>query len=168
MKSIYSILFIAALAACSNRSDYADKMIFRYNESAGITSLDPAYSRNLENLWACNMLFNSLVEVDDSLNVRPALAKSWSIDSSGTCYRFVLRGDVYFHSNPCFPDTIGRRLVAADVVYSFDRIRSAKTSSPGGWVFSNVAAIDPFAAIGDSVVEINLKQAFPPFWDCWG
>ncbi|HRP59447.1 MAG TPA: ABC transporter substrate-binding protein, partial [Vicingus sp.] len=55
------------------------KKIFRYNESAGITSLDPAFSRNIENIWACNQLYNGLVQMDDNLNIIPCIANRWEI-----------------------------------------------------------------------------------------
>ncbi len=138
-------------------------MVFRYNESAGISSLDPAFSRNLENLWACNMLFNGLVEIDDQLEIKPAIAASWTIDSTGMHYRFRLRDDIFFHDNPVFPEGKGRKVVAADVVYSFERVLSPDLASPGSWVFGAVAADTPFRAIGDTVVEITLSKPFPPF-----
>ncbi|NEN23207.1 ABC transporter substrate-binding protein [Cryomorpha ignava] len=138
-------------------------MIFRYNESAGVSSLDPAYSRNLENIWVCNMLYNGLVEIDDSLNIRPAISDRWTIDSTGTVYRFHLRDDVFFHESEAFPNGEGRRVVAGDFVYSFNRILDRKLSSPGSWVFGAVATEKPFRAIGDSIVEIHLEKQFPPF-----
>lgn len=149
--------------SCTGPDRHADKMIFRYNESAGISSLDPAFSRNLENLWACNLLYNGLVEIDDSLQVQPAIAESWEIDSTGTIYRFKLRDDVFFHGSEAFPEGKGRRVVASDVVYSFNRILDPKLSSPGIWVFNQLERENPFTAIGDSIVEIRLKRSFPPF-----
>src|SRR6056297_3453924 len=109
------IIFISLLflAGCATEHDHPDKMVFRYNESAGISSLDPAQSRNLENLWACNFLFNGLVEIDDSLQVQPAIARTWDVDSSGTVYRFFLRKDVFFHDSAIFPGSQGRRVVAS-------------------------------------------------------
>ena len=159
-------VFIALLCVafgCQRGFDHSDKMIFRYNESAGISSLDPAYTRNLENLWAANLLYNGLVEIDDSLNINPAIAKRWEIDSAGMVYRFFLRDDVFFHDSEAFEDGVGRRVVAQDFVYSFERILDPKVSSPGSWVFSAVASENPFQAIGDSVVEVYLHKEFPPF-----
>jgi peptide/nickel transport system substrate-binding protein len=154
---------ILILCACAAKHKHPDKMIFRYNESAGISSLDPAQSRNLENLWACNLLFNGLVEIDDSLLVRPAIAKSWDIDSTGTVYRFHLRDDVFFHDSKVFPNQKGRRVVASDFVYSFERIMDPQKTTPGAWVFSNVSEANPFTAIDESTLEIRLRQPFPPF-----
>ena len=138
-------------------------MVFRYNESAGISSLDPAYSRNLENIWACNMLFDGLIRVDDSLRIQPAIARSWEIDSSGTSYTFHLRRHVRFHDHELFEGGQGRRVVAEDFVYSFERILDPSVSSPGVWVFAWLREEAPFEALNDSTLRIHLRQAFPPF-----
>ena len=154
---------VLILAACAGKHRHPDKMVFRYNEAAGISSLDPAFSRNLENIWACNMLYNGLVEIDDSLNVDPAIAHRWEIDSTGTLYRFYLRDDVYFHDSEVFPDSSGRRVVASDFVYSFERVIDPIKTTPGAWVFSPVDSLRPFRAVNDSVLEIKLTKPFPPF-----
>ncbi len=156
------------MLGCGNRNDHGDKMVFRYNESDGITSLDPAYSRNLENIWACNMLYNGLVEINDSLCVIPSIAHHWIVDSTGTLYRFHLRNDVYFHESDAFPQGKGRKVVANDFVYSFERLLNPKLASPGSWVFGMVSKKDPFKAIGDSVFEIRLEKPFPPFLSLLG
>ena len=163
MQRLVLIVFFFAAISCQRGFDHSDKMIFRYNESAGISSLDPAYTRNLENMWAANSLFNGLIEIDDSLTIKPAIARRWEIDSTGTVYRFYLRDDVFFHDNESFENGKGRRVVAQDFVYSFGRILDRKLSSPGSWVFSAVDSENPFQAIGDSVVEIHLHKEFPPF-----
>lgn len=163
MQRLILLFLILTAFSCHRGSDHADKMIFRYNESAGVSSLDPAYSRNLENMWVCNMLYNGLVEIDDSLLIKPAIADRWTIDSTGTIYRFHLRHDVFFHESEVFQNGKGRRVVASDFVYSFNRILNPKLSSPGSWVFGSVATENPFTAIGDSILEIKLQKQFPPF-----
>ena len=151
------------LFGCATKHTHPDKMVFRYNESAGISSLDPAQSRNLENLWACNLLYNGLVEIDDSLMVRPAIAHSWEVDSAGTIYRFYLRSDVFFHDSEVFPEGKGRRVVASDFVYSFNRVIDPLKTTPGAWVFGNVSETEPFEALNDTTLEIRLNRPFPPF-----
>ncbi|MEM9052395.1 MAG: ABC transporter substrate-binding protein [Bacteroidota bacterium] len=156
-------LFFLIFVACGTEHQHPDKMIFRYNESAGISSLDPAFSRNLENLWACNLLFNGLVEIDDKLQVQPAIAHSWDIDSTGTVYRFYLRDDVFFHESEAFENANSRKVVASDFVYSFERVMDTEKTTPGAWVFGSVAKENPFKALNDSTLEIRLEQSFPPF-----
>jgi ABC-type transport system substrate-binding protein len=75
-----------------------------------------------------------------------------------------LRNDVFFHDDACFLNGKGRKLVAADVVYSFYRLIDPATAARGNWVFQNIVdSISPFYAINDSTVKIKLQQPFAPF-----
>ncbi|MBU2650628.1 MAG: ABC transporter substrate-binding protein [Bacteroidetes bacterium] len=165
-KRYHVIILILFLISCSGPKETEDKKtVFRYNEAGGITSLDPAYSRNLANIWACNMLYNGLVEADDSLRIRPAIARSWDISDDGKTYTFHLRQDVFFHDHPMFPEGQGRKVRAGDFVRSFSRIIDPQTASPGAWVFAQVKmpADSAFRAPDDSTFVIRLNEAFPPF-----
>ena len=91
------------LSSCGRDNSHdEDLKIFKYNESAGILTLDPIYAKDLPHIWACNQIFNGLVAFDDEMNVVPAIAKSWNISDDGMTYTFVLRDDVYFHEDTCF------------------------------------------------------------------
>jgi peptide/nickel transport system substrate-binding protein len=46
---------------------------------ANITSLDPAFSKVQSNIWACNHIFNGLLQLDEKLNIQPDIAKPWTI-----------------------------------------------------------------------------------------
>jgi len=149
------------LFSCQNHKlPFTDQDVFRYNEARNITSLDPAFARNPQNNWAVQQLFNSLVQLNDSLEVVPEIAKGWDIDPSGTIYTFYLRDDVYFHPSPAFSDSITRKVTAADFVYSFDRLTDPKVASPGGWVLQRV---EYYRALGPHTLEIKLKNPFPAF-----
>src|ERR1035438_10395845 len=50
-----------------------------------------------------------------------------------------------------------------DFVYSFNRIKDSKTTSPGAWIFNNVADTNGFKANDDSTFSIHLKKPYPPF-----
>ena len=133
------LILIMAMAAfgCSNKKhELAD--VIRYNESKGIATLDPAFASNLPTIWPTVQLFNGLVQLNDSLNVEPSIAKSWDISPDKTLYTFHLRNDVAFHDDPAFPKGIGRKVVAADFVYSFNRILDDDVASPGRWIFSGL------------------------------
>lgn len=138
----------------------ADHTVFRYNEAAGISSLDPAFARSQSNIWAVNQLFSGLVQMDRELRTQPAIASSWQISDSGRTYQFQLRQDVYFHSDRCFGNDSTRIVKAHDFVYSFKRLTSSELASPGAWVFKKVKG---FKAINDSLLEIQLSDAFAPF-----
>ncbi|MCX6231446.1 MAG: ABC transporter substrate-binding protein [Bacteroidetes bacterium] len=153
------------ILSCHRHDDNNNKQVFRYNESAGITSLDPAFTKDQSNIWACNQLYNGLVQLDDALKIKPCIACKWIISDDGKTYTFTLRNDVWFHKNAIFKDSC-RRVVAQDFVYSFNRIVDEKNASPGAWIFNYVKKNKEnyaFRAINDSIFEIQLKQAFPPF-----
>lgn len=146
--------------ACTEEEKINSNTVFRYNEFRNITSLDPAFARNPQNIWPIQQLFNGLVQLDNQLNVVPEIAKDWEIDSLGLTYTFFLRQDVQFHPSPLFGDQLSRKVTAADFSYSFDRLTDPEVGSPGGWVLQQV---DHYGAINDSIFQINLKQPFPAF-----
>jgi peptide/nickel transport system substrate-binding protein len=75
---VFLILLSAALvSSCGDSASETDKTVFRYNESNGISSLDPAFSNNLENIWGCNQLFDGLLELDSQLKPQGLIARSW-------------------------------------------------------------------------------------------
>ena len=162
--------FLLLVVACGTSDRNSDKQIFRYNESAGIASLDPAFAKDQAMIWASQQLFNGLIQLDTDLTVQPAIAKRWKISDDGLTYTFILRNDVYFHRNACFADG-RRRVVASDFVYSFNRIVDEKVASPGRWIFDNVAVNDghyAFSAPNDTTFVVTLKQPFAPFLGMMG
>ncbi len=146
---LFIIVLFILISCGSHRESDGKHSIFRYNESAGITSLDPAFAKDQANIWACNQLYNGLVQLDDKLNIQPCIAKSWEISKDGLTYTFHLRNDVFFHDDKLFDESRRsvdassnhRKVVAGDFVYSFNRIVDPKVASPGAWVFNNVKRI---------------------------
>lgn len=151
--------------SCGQQHSDLDKSVFRYNESKGITSLDPVQARSMGNIWAVNQLFDGLVSLDSNLRIQPALATSWDISEDGKTYTFHLRDDVRFHDSECFESKEDRVVTALDFEYSFRRILDPKTLSPGKWIFNQVDQEDPncFKALDNKTFQIRLKQPFPPF-----
>lgn len=164
---IFYVFVLLVLTSCLQReADNKERTVFRYNESAGISSLDPAFARNQANIWAINQLYNNLIQFDSILNIQPCIAKSWQISPDGLKYRFLLRQDVYFHDDACFDQGKGRKLNATDVVYSLKRLLNPELASPGSWVMNPVATIlgEPaIQALNDSIIDIILEKPFPPF-----
>lgn len=161
---ILSILFLLSLFSCGgDKAKHDSRTVFRYNEHAGIASLDPAASRNFEHNWVINQLYNGLVEIDDNMQIQPCLAKSWTISEDGRTYTFNLRNDVFFHENEeVFAPHNTRKLVAYDLLYSFERLRDPKVSSAMS-LLENVEPTKGFEAPNDSTFVIHLKEKFTPF-----
>ncbi len=160
-------LLLICFCACKKTDSSEGKKIFKYNESAGISTLDPAFSSGQSVIWPCNLLYNGLVSLNDSLEIVPAIARSWEISEDGTIYTFHLRQDVQFHNTDYFKFQKPRYVTAEDFVYSFNRIVDSKVASPGAWIFQKVAEDETgkhaFSALNDSTLQIRLTQFYPPF-----
>ena len=166
LRNFYLFLAIVAgsqlIIACGARSN-SDKQVFRYNETTGIASLDPAFAKNQSILWGVNQLFNTLVETDSNLLVVPCLAKTWEVSGDRKQYTFHLRTDVYFHDNEAFENGRGRKMIASDVVFSFRRLIDPATASPGAWIFNNrIDSLNAFEVINDSTFLLRLQKPFSP------
>lgn len=169
IKHLALICLIATLYSCGgNKKTKTDKTVFRYNEAAGITSLDPAFARDQANIWAVNQVYNGLVQMDDNLNIKPCIARSWEISEDGLIYTFHLRNDVFFHDHNLFKNGKGRKVNASDFVNSFFRIIDETVASPGAWIFNNIDRTAKsnylgFEAVNDTLLKIYLNKPFPPF-----
>ena len=156
----YSVIAILLLNTCNNSNTINPKNVFRYNEYRNVTSLDPAFARNPQNIWPINQLFNGLVQLDSKLQIQPEIASSWEISSDGLTYTFNIRDDIYFHSSPLFGEAKTRAVSASDFVYSFNRLTDPQIVSPGSWVMQQV---DFYEAIDQNTLKIRLKNPFPGF-----
>ncbi len=162
IKKLFIFFGIFIFFSCSNHA-HPDKKIFRYNETTGIASLDPAFAKNQSIMWVIHQLYNTLVEVDDNMQLKPALAKGWSFSSDNKTIIFNLRTDVFFNDDAAFENVKGRRFTAQDVVYSYSRIITKNVASPGAWIFNNrVDSVDPFTALNDSTFQLKLVKPFQP------
>ncbi len=162
------IIFAGCLAclflfnSCGHRGK-GNKQVFRYNESSGIATLDPAFAKNQSIIWPVHQLYNTLVETDPELRIVPSLAYRWDVSPDRRVYTFYLRQDVLFHDNDAFPGGKGRAFTAGDVEYSFRRIIDPATASSGAWIFND--RVDPsngFRALNDSVFQLTLIRPFTP------
>ncbi|MDF3079006.1 MAG: ABC-type dipeptide transport system, periplasmic component [Sphingobacteriaceae bacterium] len=162
LRLLVVLVFFTMLVSCK-QSEPDNRTVFTLNLDQGLSSLDPAFARNQYVIWMDNQIFDSLVQMNDSLETVPSVAKSWEISPDGKTYTFHLRNDVYFHDDPLFVGGKGRRCVASDFVYSFRRIIDPKIASSGGWIFNGkVSGMDAFEAPNDSTFVVKLLNPFPP------
>ena len=158
--SYFSLLLISCNSEINSDKDH---LVFRYNEHSNISTLDPAFASNPQLIWPTNQLFNSLVQLDDELNIQPDIAKNWTFNDSTLTYKFNLRNDVYFHKSEVFTNAHkdSTRLVTAhDFEYSFNRLLDEKVAARGSWILNNV---NRFYAENDSTFSVQLNQPFPAF-----
>jgi peptide/nickel transport system substrate-binding protein len=84
-----------------------------------LTTMDPHFFATFATASAHASIWERLVELDPDGQPVPALAESWRLEDDLT-WEFVLRPGVRFHD--------GTALTAADVVWSFQRIRDVQRS----------------------------------------
>ncbi len=158
------MLLILGVLGCRTKDYQKSKpVVFHYNQHISINSLDPAFAKSQNNIWGVDHLFNGLLSLNKNLEAIPALADSFDISEDGRTYTFFLNTSAKFHDNVCFPNGKGRKVVAEDVRYSFQRIIDPKVSSPGSWIFKGkIDETNPFVAPNDSVFVLRLKEAFRP------
>ncbi len=155
---VFMLLFTSCSSGTGNK-----KQVFHYNQPEGLATLDPAFAKSQPVIWATHQLYNSLVELDERLHIKPSLAKSWEVSEDRLTYTFYLRNDVYFHNNDAFGHKQNRLMNAADVLYSFKRILDKSVASPGAWIFNGrVDTLQPFRAIDDTIFQLKLLRPFPP------
>ncbi|WP_298953908.1 ABC transporter substrate-binding protein [uncultured Nonlabens sp.] len=151
------LVSLFTLISCHNQEQKIDtSTVFRYNEHANVTSLDPAFAKDQRNIWVCNLLYNGLVKLDNQLEVIPDLASRWEIDNTGTSYKFYIKKGIYF--NDAFAKA--RTVTATDFKYSLERLTDPAIASNGAFVMKHVKEINVLDTL---ILEIKLKQPFPAF-----
>lgn len=125
-------------------------------------TLDPAQATDTTSSAVIRQMFDTLVELDETLKPAPALAERWTVSKDQKVYTFALRSGIRFHN--------GRELKAADVKFSFER--AAKGKRP--WVFEKIVGAREFLrgqageirgirVADDLTVGIALERPFAPF-----
>jgi peptide/nickel transport system substrate-binding protein len=118
--------------------------------SADPQGFDPHITSAHSSFEILENVYDTLVTVDDDLNMVPSLAESWEVSEDNLTWIFHLREGVTFHN--------GRALTADDVVYSYERIMDEETGSGVSWRFGSVESVE---AVDDLTVAINLTEASP-------
>jgi len=112
--------------------------IFKMNETGGFKSLFPHSIIDVSSSRIAAQLYQGLLKVNQrTLEIENCLAKKVEISDDGRVYTFSLHDSIYFHDNPCFPNSKGRKLTANDVKYSFDMLCSDNSENAGLELFKD-------------------------------
>ncbi len=120
--------------------------------------LDPAFASSDAEIAILNAVYDYLIDVDENNRLQPRLAQTAQVTPDGLSYTFELHPDATFHD--------GSPVTAADVIYTFNRLRDPEAGLPTSDLYSNIA--DIFAP-GDAdpaqskTVVFQLTQPDPFF-----
>jgi peptide/nickel transport system substrate-binding protein len=120
---------------------------FTWSYSADVLTLDPHASNNTFTNAFLGNVYESLVRMNERIEIEPSLAISWT-RTSPTVWTFALRPDVTFHN--------GDKLTADDVVFTW-----ARFNTPGALARGTLAGIKEMRATGPLSVEIETVGPFP-------
>ncbi len=117
-----------------------------------IVQVDPAFISSDAEVAVASHVYDYLVDIDGQNRIVPRLARSWEVSEDGLTYTFRLHEGVTFHD--------GTPLSAADVVWTFDRLRDPDLGFATVDLYENIMAID---ATGDMEVRFTLSRPNPFF-----
>jgi peptide/nickel transport system substrate-binding protein len=116
----------------------------------GADTMDPHFDSLGNTVSIQRNIYDPLVSRDAMLEPIPALATSWTAVDDRT-WEFKLRPGVTFHD--------GSRLTAADVVYSFKRVPTAKGPTGGRMIY--MTGIVDVVAVDELTVRILTDEPTP-------
>jgi peptide/nickel transport system substrate-binding protein len=110
--------------------------------------LDPQKTSAYFSFEVLENVFDTLVEPDANLEMRPALAERWDVSTDQLTWTFHLRRGVTFHD--------GSPFTADDVVYSYRRIMDEQLAN-----VDKFSAVTDITATNKNTVTIRVKQPTP-------
>ena len=181
---LFLYLFISLIIFSCSKKEVSKNNTFNLNLNQGIETLEPVMSNSVQSIWGLSVMMEGLVQFDRESNLKPCIAKSWTISDDALIYTFSLRNDVRFQDNECFGTSggKGRKVTASDFKYCFERVNNPETKTRGLWVFRDkikgakefidykssissveVKEISGIKAVNDSTLTIELTKPFAPF-----
>jgi ABC-type transport system substrate-binding protein len=173
----FVVALAIALVGCGSPQPSGDKQagapatagsnVFRYSLVTNPTTLDPHRVQDGDTIDMLQQVFEGLVQWNEKNEVSPALAESWTIDSTGRVYTFKIRQGVKFHN--------GDPLSAEDIKWSFERACNPALKSPTAETYlSDIVGVrERVAGKADEVkgvrvvdpqtIEITIDKARPYF-----
>ena len=145
---MFCLLIAATIFAAAGREQPAAAKVpqdFIYAYEAEPAGFDPCLNTAHASIRVHKQMFSRLLWEDANLDLRPDLAERWT-EGPGNTYTFFLRRGVKFHN--------GREMKAADVVYSYERMKDPNIGSVARSYF---AKVDKIEALDDYTVRFTLS-----------
>ena len=149
--SVLALCLAAAWRVAPLAQDTEKRKTLSLVEAQDPRTLDPQLAGDVTSARHCMLLYEALLEFDpfEHTRLQPCLAAAMpTYDAEKLTYTFKLRDDVYFADDACFPEGKGRKLVAADFVYSFKRLAALPQLSNFWIVQGSIEGLDAFSEQG--------------------
>ena len=142
---LMTLVVLTAIPGCGVRGVSKDVI---FGVASQPNSMDPLAAPDIYSRWARELVYDGLVDINDRLEVVPALAASWQLSDDGLTWDFALRHDVRWHD--------GSALTAGDVRRTYETIldRAAAVTLPR----SDFQSIERVENPDDWTVRLVLRQ----------
>jgi len=163
LKSVFLLALFVLVSCHQERKKTQD--VLKFNISQGLSSLDPAFAKDLSTTWMVGNVYDCLFTLDENTELKPQLASHYEVNDDATIYTIYMQKGVFFHKNACFKSNDSTRMATAyDAVYSLERLLNPKTASPGSWILNGkVDSVHPFKIIDSFSFQIRLQKPFAQF-----
>ena len=136
------------LVACGGPSGAGSRpIVLNVGATTEPTGMDPATDTGAGTPFA--LLYNvyeTLVRIDENGEIKPLLARSWSVSSDGSVYTFKLEPNATFAS--------GKPVDAAAVIASFERTRDGESTTEV--LKKQMSHVKEMRAVDEHTVEVSL------------
>ena len=113
--------------------------------ASGAGDINPIYCNERDMISINQLVFESVVELDDTQKPVPLLADSWTVE--GNVWTFHMRSGVQFHN--------GLECLAQDVVASYEALRAAGDSNPYA---GRLSLISSMTAVDAYTLQVTANQ----------
>lgn len=157
----YSIVIVTALilllifAGCTKSTTPTDNKdttpkygnMYRIGSIGEPTTFSPVFATDARSSFIINLLFDSLLDTDENLEIKAQIAKTWDISEDGLELTFYLRDDVYFHD--------GEKLNADDVEFTYNVVLH---DDYAGVRKEDLKFVDSVEAVDDHTFKIYMTK----------
>ncbi len=184
-KFLIAFISIITLYSCDTTNDSDNNLskksggTIKMNLERNIVSLYPPNIEHFATMTVSSQIYEGLVKFNSkTMELEPALAKSWESNDNYTSYTFKLRQGVYFHETKDFK---ARPVTAEDVKNCFTELAIAKNANfyakfltkkilgAEDYVASikngdqSIKEIEGIKILNDSTIKIDLTNPFNGF-----
>ena len=153
--AVLSVTLINPAAMASGLSRKAQDNLF-YGVASEPIGLDPALVDDNDSSNVNSNIYETLLKYkNDSIDLEPGLAQSWTISDDGLTYTFKLRKGVKFHDGTDFN--------ARAVKYNFDRQMPGRRTANMPYAPVMFGDVKSITAVDDYTLEIVLNRRSTPF-----
>lgn len=149
-------LFLVVLLSCG-KSSLRDESTIVLTISQEPQTLNPVSSLDLYSSIVIGFIYDSLFEVDKSLNFIPKIVESYEVSKDSKTFVFRLRRDARWHDN--VPITVD------DIIFTYSMI-----TNPMSGAFNKIAQykdVEKVTKIDDYTFKVEYKRSYAPALESW-